>query len=750
MPKPPVRRKRKAVVVPPDVLGTAVRLIEMGLPLVACNGKKPIGKDWPNNPLAVEDTASLNGGRNVGLILNHTELIDVECDSEEAAKAIRPLFGGKIPKTVAWRSERGTHRLFRRPKGCPEKSVVRVDDVEFRLGNNGKGAQSILPPCDGREWLPGCSLFDREPAELPDCVVERLNEATTKKAPTQAKTGPIPEGERNDTLFRMSCEAMRSGLSESSCLAAMKSTNSERCRPPLDDAEVTQIVASAAKTLSDASSFDALMGSLDLWSDQNDDPYATVPQGEHFENWLIDKRSKPFRRWVSAKHYELNGFVMNSLALGDLLESLAGRALYGGPKEDTWRRMASADGRLYVDLCDEKWRAVEIDRDGWRIVDRPPVRFVRARAMGSLGEPRPTEKGLRELLEPFLNLREGQWPLVLAWLVAAMRPDFPVPLLSLMGEQGSSKTTTARVLRELVDPNAVPVRSESKSTQDLMIAANNSWVLCFDNLSHVDPKMSDALCRLVTGGGFSTRTLYTTSDETVLEAKRPIVTTSIESVVDKSDLLERSLIIELPAIPPEKRLVERVFWERFAKARPEIIGALLNAVSGALRALPDVEKKSDEREWPRMIDFAMFATAAEPTLGLDDGQVLEAFDANRAEANLLAIDANPALTALLEWSRKEPAIEGTAGELLGKLGGHAPPGATTKPRWPKLPNQLSAVIARAAPILRQLGITATKHSSGRGSERRNVWRIENPSPEAAERFARRDRRLEAFRRGRAK
>ena len=60
-------------------------------------------------------------------------------------------------------------------------------------------------------------------------------------------------------------------------------------------------------------------------------------------------------------------------------------------------------------------------------------------------------------------------------------------------------------LTMIVDPNTPPMKSEPKEARDLMIAANNGWLPVLDNLSRLSPWVSDALCRLSTGGRFSTR-----------------------------------------------------------------------------------------------------------------------------------------------------------------------------------------------------------------------------------------------------
>src|SRR5262249_19586522 len=149
----------------------------------------------------------------------------------------------------------------------------------------------------------------------------------------------------------------------------------------------------------------------------------------------------------------------------------------------------------------------------------------------------------------FVNVSDKDWPLVAAWLVASLRPIGPYAILCLHGEHGSGKSTQISKLRELVDPNTAPIRGEPKNAHDLMIAANNGWLIALDNLSYVPPWLSDCLCRLSTGGGFSTRTLYENDEETIFEATRPISINGIEELATRGDLIDRSLFVSLPTIP---------------------------------------------------------------------------------------------------------------------------------------------------------------------------------------------------------
>ncbi len=245
------------------------------------------------------------------------------------------------------------------------------------------------------------------------------------------------------------------------------------------------------------------------------------------------------------------------------------------------------------------------------MIDDSPVKFRRPKGMLPL--PRPETGGRIEDLRPFVNVPdEEEWRLMVSWLVAAARPSGPYPVLVLHGgEQGSAKSTTAKVLRSLLDPNLAALRTAPGGDErDLAINANNSWILSYDNMSGVPMWLSDALCRVATGGGFATRTLYEDAEETIFSYMRPVAVNGIDEIVTRHDLLDRSLIIHLPAIPEEERREADEFWAAFEEARPQILGAILDAVAVAQARLPETKLE----RLPRMADFAKWISAAEPAL----------------------------------------------------------------------------------------------------------------------------------------
>jgi hypothetical protein len=292
--------------------------------------------------------------------------------------------------------------------------------------------------------------------------------------------------------------------------------------------------------------------------------FAAVPIDRHVE--VHEIASTGFRRWLRRRFYIEEQRPPSAQALQDALGILDARAMHDGREEEVFVRVAGSGDLIYIDLGDATWRAVEVAAAGWRIVAAPPVRFRRPPGMRPL--PEPARGGTLDRLQDFANIEPGELVLLIGWLAAALRSCGPYPVLVLIGEQGSAKSTLARQARRLTDPHACPLRGEPKESRDLMVAAVNTWVVALDNLSTIWPWLSDSLCRLSTGGGFATRTLYSNDEETFLDAMRPVVLNGITDFVNRGDLVDRSLFLHLAVIPEQRRRTEGEFWRDFGDSSP--------------------------------------------------------------------------------------------------------------------------------------------------------------------------------------
>jgi hypothetical protein len=396
--------------------------------------------------------------------------------------------------------------------------------------------------------------------------------------------------------------------------------------------------------------------------------------------------------------------------IASALDLLEARAQFDAPERAVSMRVAECPGRLYLDLADEHWRAVAIGPDGWRVLGCPPVRFHRS--PGMLPLPVPERGGSIKILQPFLNLsNQDDFVLVVAWLLVALRPDGPYPLLAISGEQGSAKTVLSKLLRALVDPNIAPVRALPREERELMIATNNGHVLAFDNLSGLPAWLSDALCRIASGGSFAVRQLYTDDAEVLFKAARPILLNGIEDVIARPDLADRAILLTLGPIGEEKRRSEAGLWREFERARPAILGALLDAAAHGLEAMDSVHLG----RFPRMADFALWAAACETALW-PTGTFARAYTANREAAIAGIIDADPIAARVRELMSERSSWTGSAADLL-RVSVERTSQARDSTGWAKNPRALAGHLRRAQAFLRVLGIDITFSREGRAGSR---------------------------------
>jgi hypothetical protein len=437
--------------------------------------------------------------------------------------------------------------------------------------------------------------------------------------------------------------------------------------------------------------------------------FAEILVGGHRETWPI--RSKRFRAFLRRSYYQTTGEAVSAAEIRSVLDLLEARAQFDGPERTVHIRTAEHAGHIYLDLADEHWRAVDMGPEGWRVIGCPPVRF--RRPAGLLPLPVPERGGSIEALNSFLNLTSpNDFVLIVAWLLAALRSCGPYPLLAICGEQGSAKTVLSKLLKALIDPNAAPVRALSREERELMIAANSSYLLAFDNLSGLPHWLSDAFCRLATGGSFAVRRLYTDDEEVLFEASRPILLNGIEDVISRPDLGDRAIFLTLAPIVEADRRSEAELWREFEVARPRILGALLDAVVHGLGVINQIHLDG----LPRMADFARWAAACE-TAFWPAGTFAHAYAANRRAAIESIIEADPVATCVRKIMGERTSWTGSAADLLRLCAESARGETSISPPWAKNPRALAGRLRRTQTFLRMLDIEIAFGREGRSGAR---------------------------------
>ncbi len=400
----------------------------------------------------------------------------------------------------------------------------------------------------------------------------------------------------------------------------------------------------------------------------------------------------------------------------------AARAEHEGEEQEVFFRTAAHDGKLYIDMGDDERHVIEIDgslpKPGWRMRTDSPVKFRRASTMGTLPWPVPGHP-LTELRD-YLNASTDEVfiPMV-AWLLGTFAPEGPYPILLLGGPEGCAKTTQMSVLRQLIDPTTLKdgdKRAFPSSERDLAISANTNWVMSYDNLSDgLQPWMSDALCRIATGGAFATRALYANDEEVVFTISRPIIANGIDDIAARADLVSRSMIVSLHPIPKLERQTIKKFKASYEAAKPRIFGALLTAVSAAMKRYGTV----DLPELPRMADFITWVAGAceEGALPFTTAEFLECYELQARAATSVLFEASSIGTALREFASQRLNWNGTASELLAILDNRNPGESIRNRAWPKAAQQLAKQLRRDASTLEQNGIRVQSTREGKNRTR---------------------------------
>jgi hypothetical protein len=426
---------------------------------------------------------------------------------------------------------------------------------------------------------------------------------------------------------------------------------------------------------------------------------AQVPVGDRLE--IYGLRSAAFRDWL------IDGFLVDqpeppsNWAIRRVIGMLEARARFSTGIPEVFVRVGqhgdAADPTYFLDLGDSTGRAVAIRDQGWNLVGRPDVHFRRPE--GLLPLPEPALDGSVELLRQYVNLIKADFRLMIGWLTAALRPVGPYPVLVLNGEQASGKSTLARILRMLIDPQACPSLALPNSTQDLMATAVHGWLLVYENITTIPGWLSDCVCQLAFGGGYASRELFTNGERSIIYAQRPVMLVGIDDFVVRGDLRDRSVFLQLPGIAQTRRRTERSFWPAFQADYPRILGGVLDAMAGGLRELPSVNLK----ELPRMADYAEWGEAVGRGLGWDSEAFLATYNDNRKAATEAILEDSSVAPMVRALTRLGVNWSGTPQELyqtITKIARHK-----LGPQWPTTVSKFSSELRRIAPQLRLHGLS---------------------------------------------
>jgi len=442
---------------------------------------------------------------------------------------------------------------------------------------------------------------------------------------------------------------------------------------------------------------------------ENEEVYASVQQYDQtIDNYPVN--GDKFQKLLRKKYYDIFNKSLNKSIITEAIDTIvANQEFSPQPIHDTFIRVGGDYNTIYIDLCSPNKEIVEVNKSGWEIKKIAPIKFNRPKTMYSL--PIPTKDGTIAVLDKFINVNKEDKILIYSFLLGCLIPTGPYPILIVQGPQGSGKSFFCRLIKSIIDPTFAPIRSLPRNEEDLVITAQKNKLLAFDNLSGLSNNMSDSLCKLATGGGFTTRKFFDNSEEVVFSTLRPIVLNGIDYIARRPDLADRAIIINLKPINNKDRKSEKELLEEIELIRPKVLGALLDALTIALKEFNNVNLEY----LPRMADFAKWATAAETGFGYKKGTFIKSYENNQLETAREAVEHDIVISTIIDCLKKEKKISGTASYILEKLDNYLTIEPKRSKEWITSPNQLKNILIRLQPILEANYITYSfeRNSNGR-------------------------------------
>lgn len=449
----------------------------------------------------------------------------------------------------------------------------------------------------------------------------------------------------------------------------------------------------------------------DLFHDKDGTGYFWRSGSDHAD--VVKIKSNEFQEYLTYTYFKKNNSTVGTQAVNEAVAVLKAKAKKECAEREVFYRIGKQNNNIYLDLRNDAGEVIEISASGWNILDSSPIPI--RRTAGSRLLPRPVRDGNLEVdLKPLLNLvDDNDWKCLVGWLIGAMQPSGPYPLLVIQGEQGSAKSTMAKLVKRIIDPADPLLRSIPGDERDQVINAFNSWVLAYDNLSGLSHAQSDILCRLSTNGGFATRKLFSDNEEMIFRGERPIILNGIDDIATRHDLADRSIVLNLRSISNTERRTEKELSELFESKLPSILGCLCDALSCSLRKYDSVVL--DEK--PRMADFVIGVSAAEETLGWNQGDFLKAYSENIEQTKEQTVENDEVATAIVQFMTDSKKWNGSATILLSELESVVSETIQRNKRaWPQAPNALSKRVRRAAPALRDQKVEITFERKGKSRE----------------------------------
>lgn len=431
--------------------------------------------------------------------------------------------------------------------------------------------------------------------------------------------------------------------------------------------------------------------------------FALIQRNEH--NETIELNTKRSELWLKSEFRRATNLIPSDNSFTRALSILY---IDGSDssKETIYNRVAMVGQTLFYDLGHTDWKLLKISSNAVDIVDMDTTTPMFERKQNQQAQI--SFKILRDDqafndLVTLLRIPIDLQQIFKVHLVTMVLEHIPVPVMVFSGEQGSTKTTTSRAVKRIIDPssggNAVAF---PQANEDLIMTLSHRYLVTFDNVSFIDKNKSDTLCTAITGIGQPRRKLYSDEDEVIIAYKRKIIINGIGVTIERPDLLDRCIFYNLRSPTKTQRITEEEFNRNLTQLLPRVLGHIAVVIQQALKIYPQV---SSEIVKERMADFEAYGEAISQVMGYPKFSFVNLFE-RIAKQKKMEMTENHPLVKVIESIMKEIThYEATVNDFYNQIKEIASQNGlnTTQMFFPVSANRVRGSIERISSHLRILG-----------------------------------------------
>jgi hypothetical protein len=467
-------------------------------------------------------------------------------------------------------------------------------------------------------------------------------------------------------------------------------------------------------------------------------PFAITNIGNHVQ--VISMESKKFAyhlRTLLKRNTEQR--ILSNDSVEKAIEALKTEAIVEGRTIPLHLRVAwkKKNEVIYYDRTDETWSCIAIERDAgtWRVLPAgsltgypiaelhnpnsklsdQPVLFTRySQAPQVMADRSYPPDIMQQFLDKCTNIKDPKDQLLFkAYIITLFIPEMAHPILLLKGVKGAAKSILQTEVKRIIDPSEIELLILNKKEDNFIINLAHNYYNAYDNVRKIPEWLSSDICAATTGAGFSTRTLFTTADETHFKFKRCFSLSSIGASLTEDDALERCISLMHPKIARHSRKTEEKILSEFDSILPLLLGYILDMVAKTLQIKDQLEQSNElEGYLGRMADFCLCGEAAARAMGYKPMEFLTAYSENLKNQSRDAVNFNALADVVQEICQEElghhkRVVEYSLPQLLAKVREKANEmgididGYGTKFSWAKTPQSLSAELIQFATLIEE-------------------------------------------------